>query len=145
GPPRLFGGRSSAPAAPTEPAASTAPTAGGQPPLARRSIPGASAPLPAPAPSARPASPAPPVPAVADAAAPAVTGAGLTRRVPRQGPGGGSARAIPGSDAERGVGATRRSPDEVRSLLSSYRDGQQRARSEEPVSAGISDERENHE
>ena len=46
---------------------------------------------------------------------------------------------MPGSDAERGAGATRRSPEEVRNLLSGFRAGQARARTEEPVSAGASD------
>jgi len=70
------------------------------------------------------------------------TTAGLTKRVPRQ---AGATRAIPGADAERGVGATRRSPDEVRSLLSSYRAGQQRARVEVPATAGSTEEMEDHE
>ena len=69
-----------------------------------------------------------------------LTDSGLTKRSPRQA--GDSGRAIPGADAERGVSATRRSPDEVRSLLSRYRDGQQRARAEESVPAGPPEEKE---
>ena len=71
---------------------------------------------------------------------PDLTDSGLTKRSPRQA--GDSGRAIPGADAERVVSATRRSPDEVRSLLSRYRDGQQRARAEESVPADPPEEKE---
>jgi len=90
------------------------------------------APSPAPAPTAAPAS----APAAVPAPAPALTTAGLAKRVPR--PAGGS-RNIPGADVERGVAASKRSPDEVRSLLSSYNAGRNRARTEEPVPAGSND------
>ncbi|MCU1452345.1 MAG: hypothetical protein JWN46_491, partial [Acidimicrobiales bacterium] len=69
---------------------------------------------------------------------PTVTNSGLTRRVPRK---DGATRAIPGSDSERGAGATKRSPDEVRSLLSSYRAGTERARSTDPAGAPAPDDR----
>ena len=155
GPPRLFGGPrpeaapsepaaaeplDAAPKAPTRlfggapvatPATEPTPPEGDAPPLARRQPPAAASPAADPAASSAPA------PAGAER-----TGAGLAKRVPRQ---AGATRAIPGSDAERGVSATRRSPDEVRSLLSRYRDGQQRARVTESVPAGPTEEMENHE
>jgi len=133
-PPRLFGGGGSA-EAPTAPV----------PPLARRTAPAAPAPAPAPAAPA-PATPTPTVSVPASAAPsaeePQRTTAGLAKRTPRA---AGATRAIPGSDAERGASATRRSPDEVRNLLSRYRDGQQRARTEEPVPAGAAHERDTNE
>ena len=49
------------------------------------------------------------------------------------------------ADGERGVSATRRSPDEVRNLLSGFRAGQQRARTEEPVPTGSPEEKEPNE
>jgi signal transduction histidine kinase len=86
-------------------------------------------PIPASDPVGLPAAPTAPAAAVSAApeAAPTTT-SGLARRTPR----GASAatRAIPGSDGERGVSATKRSPDEVRNLLSRYRAGQQRARTD---------------
>ncbi|NLD75937.1 MAG: sensor histidine kinase [Acidimicrobiales bacterium] len=103
----------------------------------------------APSPMAPPAAPAPAAPAAAAptapapaSAAPAVTSSGLAKRTPRA---AGATRAIPGADGERGVGATRRSPDEVRNLLSGFRAGQQRARTEDPVSAGFPEEKEPNE
>jgi hypothetical protein len=120
-PPRLFGTQA-------EPAAPAAPAA---PPLARRGSP-TSPPASPDAPVARPA------PAASEPAEVVRTTAGLAKRTPR--PAGGGGRAIPGADVERGAGATRRSPDEVRNLLSRYRDGQQRARTEEPVTAGSTHE-----
>jgi signal transduction histidine kinase len=91
-----------------------------------------------------PAAPAPGAPAAGDAAAAAApaevtTTSGLTKRVPRK---AGATRAIPGSEVERGVGATRRSPEEVRRMLASHSAGRQRARTTEPVPAGASDEKE---
>jgi hypothetical protein len=74
-----------------------------------------------------------------EAPAPVKTASGLAKRTPRA---AGASRAIPGADGERGVSATRRSPDEVRNLLSGFRAGQQRARTEDPVAAGIPEEKE---
>ena len=51
---------------------------------------------------------------------------GLTKRVPRA---AGGERAVPGGEATRAATTTRRSPDEVRSMLSNYRSGMQRGRS----------------
>ena len=114
GPPRLFG---QAPSAPTEPTA---------PPLARRGSPPSGGEAGAPPPAA-PAQSEPPSGADPGAGE-ARTASGLVRRTPRQ---AGAARPMPGADGERGVGASRRSPDEVRNLLSRYRAGQQRARVED--------------
>ena len=69
------------------------------------------------------------------------TTSGLAKRVPRS---AGATRAIPGSEAERGVGATRRSPEEIRSMLAQHSAGRQRARTQEPVPSGGPDEREAH-
>lgn len=121
-PPRLFGRTSEAPA-PEPPAAPAVAEPEPEP------VPVAAAPAPAPAPDA----PAP---------AEATTTSGLKRRTPRD---AGATRAIPGADGERGVSATRRSPDEVRNLLSGFRAGQQRARTEEPVTTGFPDEKEPNE
>jgi hypothetical protein len=59
--------------------------------------------------------------------APAAKGApgGLTKRVPRS---AGGERAVPGGESTRAATTTRRSPDEVRSMLSNYRSGMQRGR-----------------
>jgi signal transduction histidine kinase len=89
----------------------------------------------------RPAAPPEPVddapapaagaPAPAGRAGPAMTAAGLVRRVPKaasasgpNGPGGGSGDG----DARPNIAATRRSPDDVRALLARYRSGLQRGR-----------------
>ena len=99
------------------------------------------APTPAAATPAAPVeSPSAPAPAAAEPVA--TTTAGLAKRTPR---GVGSTRAIPGADGERGVGATKRSPDEVRNLLSGFRAGQQRARTEDPVAAGSPEDKEPNE
>ncbi len=136
GPPRLFG-RTPVPEPETPPVVPPVRAPVAHPPGARplaTSAPAASAPAaPAAAPPVRQARPEP-------TSEPVLTPSGLTKRTPRQAGGGG--RAIPGADAERNASATRRSPDEVRNLLSRYRDGQQRARVEEPVSAGPSEEKE---
>ena len=131
-PPRLFG-RTPAPASesPPERPAVLAPTP-------------AATPAPAPPEPVAKAAPlvrrAPPEPPKSVPSEPVLTTSGLAKRSPRQAGEGG--RAIPGADAERGVSATRRSPDEVRNLLSRYRDGQQRARVEESVPAGPPEEKE---
>lgn len=143
-PPRLFGRTATPESAPTSVPETPAPE-----------IPAPE--TPAPEPEAAPTSPEPevepaPAPAAAapavtegaaspDTAAP-VTGAGLKKRTPRQ---AGASRAIPGADGERGVNASRRSPEEVRNLLSGFRAGQQRGRSEAPVSTGAPDEKEPNE
>ncbi len=101
----------------------------------------------APAPAAEPESDVPAatsdaaeiVEAPAAAAPPPVTTtSGLAKRVPRA----AANRAIPGSEAERGVAGTRRSPEEIRRMLAQHNAGRQRARTQEPVNAGVSDERE---
>ncbi len=91
---------------------------------------------PAPAPKAKPES----VPEPATAATPASNGAraeappaaatasGLTKRVPRS---AGGARAVPGGDGKRAATQNRRSPDEVRSMLSNYRSGMEKGRGED--------------
>jgi hypothetical protein len=80
--------------------------------------------------------PFPAAAAPAPVAEPVTTGAGLARRTPREGAG---ARAIPGADKERGVAATRRSPEEVRNLLSGFRAGQARARTQESSDGSTDD------
>jgi hypothetical protein len=165
-PPRLFGrvepesqpaAATQAPPAPPTPAPTTpaaAPAAASQSsattgtlvsdgPPPRRATDGppprlaaAPAPAPAPAPAADVAPQAAPE-APAEDVAPALTTAGLAKRVPRS---SGGDRVIPGADVERGVAASKRSPEEVRSLLSQYSAGRARARTEEPVPAGPSDE-----
>jgi signal transduction histidine kinase len=127
-PPRLFGRTAEPEAAPEPPAAPAAPP----------TPPAAPAP-PAPAPEPAPQAPAAAVATAPEAPAPVKTASGLAKRTPRA---AGASRAIPGADGERGVSATRRSPDEVRNLLSGFRAGQQRARTEDPVAAGIPEEKE---
>ena len=153
-PPRLFGGPSpSAPALAPEapgklPGRATATNGAPPAPLAVRRVaasapdapeelPGAAADPPVDAPAAE----APAAPAAETAPAP-TTSAGLAKRVPRS---AGATRAIPGSEAERGVGATKRSPEEIRNMLAQHSAGRQRARVQEPVPAGAPDEREPHE
>ncbi len=146
GPSRLFGSGSPAvstaavaPTSPAPPATPAIPVVPVAKPLARRAAPAAVS-APEPVLIETPA-PVPAEPSAAVVSAEAVrTTAGLAKRTPR--PTGGGGRAIPGADAERGVSATRRSPDEVRSLLSRYRDGQQRARVEEPANVGPAEESE---
>jgi hypothetical protein len=70
---------------------------------------------------------------------PVTTSAGLAKRVPRS---AGANRPIPGSEAERGVAGSRRSPEEIRRMLAQHNAGRQRARTQEPVNAGVSEERE---
>jgi len=106
------------------------PVLDGPPPLAPRS------PVPASPPRATPAE------VEADLAAPQTTTAGLAKRVPRS---AGATRAIPGSETERNVSATRRSPEEIRNMLSQHSAGRQRAQTQEPVPAGAPEEREVHE
>jgi signal transduction histidine kinase len=79
---------------------------------------------------------APEPPPAAVSSLPTRTGAGLAKRTPRAAGG----RAIPGAEVERNVGATRRSPEEIRAMLASHSAGRQRAQSE-PVPAGAPDER----
>ena len=62
---------------------------------------------------------------------------GLTKRVPRR---AGATRAVPGGDSERAATKNRRSPEEVRSMLSRYRTGIERGRTDE--SAGTAPEEE---
>jgi nicotinate-nucleotide--dimethylbenzimidazole phosphoribosyltransferase len=80
--------------------------------------------------------------AEAPAAEAVTTSSGLAKRVPRA---AGATRAIPGSETERGVAATRRSPEEIRKMLAQHSAGRQRARVQESVPAGAPDERETHE
>ncbi|MEZ5204920.1 MAG: hypothetical protein R2701_11235 [Acidimicrobiales bacterium] len=88
----------------------------------------------APEPDTEPAIAAPPA---AEAPAAATTASGLAKRVPRS---AGGARAIPGSEVERGVSGSRRSPDEIRKMLAQHSAGRQRARTQEPVPAGAPEE-----
>ena len=153
-PPRLFGGPSpSAPSIPPDspgklPGRNTAANGAPPAPLAARrpadAAPASPEPLPgADTPAAEPVAeaPAPPIEAAAPTPepAPVTTTSGLAKRVPRS---AGATRAIPGSETERGVAATRRSPEEIRSMLSQHTAGRQRARVQESVPAGPSDERE---
>ena len=62
---------------------------------------------------------------------------GLTKRVPRR---AGATRAVPGGESERVTSKNRRSPEEVRSMLSRYRTGIERGRTDE--SAGSAPEEE---
>jgi hypothetical protein len=92
---------------------------------------------PARAPTAEPAPP--PAPVAAEPAEPAerVTQAGLPRRVPRANlaPGMVAPQAA-GPQPQPGPAAGGRSPDEVRSMLSSYRTGLERGRT---VAGGSTD------
>ena len=124
GPPRLFG-RS----ADSGPATDPAPPAMAPPPVAPPPV----APLPAVAPPTAAPPSQPPA-----AGAPAATASGLVRRTPRK----TSDRVIPGSDASRAAGASRRSPEDVRNLLSGFRAGQARARTAGPADVGSSDPKE---
>jgi signal transduction histidine kinase len=136
-PPRLFGRTDEA--APATPApASTAPEPAPEAPAAAAPVeapaePAVTAPTPMPT---RTRAPIPAAAAPAPVAEPVTTGAGLARRTPREGAG---ARAIPGADKERGVAATRRSPEEVRNLLSGFRAGQARARTQESSDGSTDD------
>ncbi|MEZ5180520.1 MAG: hypothetical protein R2702_01355 [Acidimicrobiales bacterium] len=56
----------------------------------------------------------------------------------------GASRAIPGSEVERGVNGSRRSPEEIRKMLAQHSAGRQRARTQEPVPAGAPEEKEPH-
>ncbi|MCB0961084.1 MAG: hypothetical protein KDB04_16365, partial [Acidimicrobiales bacterium] len=94
-----------------------------------------------------PAAPEPAAP-LADASAvepeasePTTTSSGLAKRVPRS---AGATRAIPGSEVERGVNGSRRSPEEIRKMLAQHSAGRQRARTQEPVPAGAPEEKEPH-
>jgi signal transduction histidine kinase len=66
--------------------------------------------------------------ATSEAPPAAVSANGLTKRVPRS---AGGQRAVPGGDGERSATQNRRSPDEVRSMLSRYRSGIQKGRGED--------------
>ncbi len=72
------------------------------------------------------ATPAPVAPPANGAPAAKAAPGGLTKRVPRS---AGGERAVPGGESTRAATTTRRSPDEVRSMLSNYRSGMQRGRS----------------
>jgi signal transduction histidine kinase len=125
------------PLAPRRPA-SAPPTAAR--PLPVPPIPGAAAPAaPEELPAADAAPQSPPAAPSTPAAAPAATTttSGLAKRVPRS---AGGSRAIPGSEAERGVGGSRRSPEEIRKMLAQHSAGRQRARVQEPVPAGAPEE-----
>ncbi len=78
---------------------------------------------------APPRAPAPTAPTASEPAPtspePVATSSGLTKRVPRS---AGAQRAVPGGDGERAATQNRRSPDEVRSMLSRYRSGMQKGR-----------------
>ncbi len=87
----------------------------------------AAAPSDAPPATEAPAAPTAPV-AAAEAPQEAATSSGLTKRVPRS---AGGQRAVPGGDGERAATQNRRSPDEVRSMLSRYRSGMQKGRSDD--------------
>lgn len=70
---------------------------------------------------------------LADAGAPTAkadgaTTSGLTKRVPRA---AGGQRAVPGGDGKRSATQNRRSPEEVRSMLSNYRSGMQKGRDDD--------------
>ena len=140
-PPKLFGGGDKKRPEPAE-----APTSVPTPETP------AKAPDPVPVAKVEPAAPAstpapvePPAATItADAPAPeqSTTGTGLTKRTPRK---AGATRAIPGADGERGVAATKRSPDEVRNLLSGFRAGQQRARTEDQAPSDLQDDKESNE
>lgn len=167
--PKLFGGPAPAEAPPAERASGpsssppAAPAAEGK--LAQRRKPAAprseepaptdaepaapkakldTAPPPAPG-TSTPSTPKPSAPPSSDEAAPSAdaapvtTSSGLAKRVPRS---AGGNRAIPGAETERGVSATRRSPEEIRNMLSSHSAGRQRARTTQPVSTGPSQESE---
>lgn len=118
----------------------------GRPPAAPRApVPPVPAMPPAalPAADAAPAAPAPAAPAAEAAPAETTTSSGLAKRVPRA---KGASRAIPGSEVERNVAGTRRSPEEVRKMLAMHSAGRQRARTQEPpVPAGAPQESESHE
>ena len=58
------------------------------------------------------------------------TSSGLAKRVPRS---AGGQRAVPGGDGERSATQNRRSPEEVRSMLSRYRSGMQKGRTDDDV------------
>lgn len=134
-PPRLFGRtdseEASGPVAPAAKAPAPEPKAVPEPAPLVPSAPDAGVTEPV-----APAATAAATPIEAEAPAEVTTNAGLKRRTPRQ---AGATRAIPGADGERGVAATKRSPDEVRNLLSGFRAGQQRARTEDPAPADVPD------
>jgi len=89
-----------------------------------------------------PVAPATPAEQPAPALGSVTTSSGLAKRVPRS---AGGVRAIPGSEAPRGVSGSRRSPEEIRKMLAQHSAGRQRARNEEPVSAGVPEDREPNE
>ncbi len=64
------------------------------------------------------------------------TSSGLTKRVPRR---AGGKRAVPGGDGTRAATQNRRSPDEVRSMLSSYRSGMKQGRADDASAARTDD------
>jgi hypothetical protein len=114
-----------------------------QPPPVPPAPPPAAAPMTAAAPAEEPAyrpapygeaapPPPPPAPAPAAEAAERLTQAGLPRRVPKANLAPGMAAAQQAADQAGGEGAPSqpvgRSPDEVRSMLSSYRTGIERGR-----------------
>lgn len=80
-----------------------------------------------PVPATEPESPEM-APVSATAEPPAATAGGLTKRVPRS---EGAKRAVPGGDGSRSTTQNRRSPDEVRSMLSRYRSGMQQGRTDD--------------
>ncbi|MBI2709569.1 MAG: sensor histidine kinase [Actinobacteria bacterium] len=95
----------------------------------------------APAPTAT-AAPAPRLfsGAAAEAEAPANvvserTSTGLAKRAPRS---GSTGRKLPGADTDRtsGAGATQRSPEEIRNMLSRFKTGQQQAKVGEAADGG---------
>jgi signal transduction histidine kinase len=114
---------------PLAPRRPTAPKPVAAAPVPVPPIPGAAARAEAPAPPAAPSAPE----------APVTTSSGLAKRVPRA---AGGTRAIPGSEVERGVSGSRRSPEEIRKMLAQHSAGRQRARVQEPVPAGAPEERE---
>ncbi|MEI7591587.1 MAG: nitrate- and nitrite sensing domain-containing protein [Actinomycetes bacterium] len=65
---------------------------------------------------------------------PALTAAGLVRRTPKKRSEDGSGTSAPGT-ATRGSGASQRSPEEVRKMLSRYRSGLDKGRSDAATSA----------
>ncbi|MCU1371703.1 MAG: putative sensor with domain [Ilumatobacteraceae bacterium] len=143
-PGKLPGRSTNANGAPPAPLTARRP-AGSPPPAAAapEELPGAAALAAAPAAEAPPVeTPVIEAPTVEAPGDPVTTSSGLAKRVPRS---AGASRAIPGSETERGVAATRRSPEEIRKMLAQHSAGRQRARVQESVPAGAPDEKETHE
>ncbi len=116
-----------------DPRPSAPPAAGAMPPRAGKKPPQRKSPVAgaavAPGPASGAAAAAPRTATSTSESPPAAaTTSGLTKRVPRA---AGGQRAVPGGDGERSATQNRRSPDEVRSMLSRYRSGMQKGRSDD--------------